>query len=177
MKQIAPKQMELRAYRPEDLQALAALDNLCFAAPFRFSKAAMKRFAETGNAIHRLAWVGSEASSGEQIAGFCIVHLQRERDGRLLGYVVTLDVAPAYRRWGVGYALMRAVEEVAAKRGAGEMLLHVAAGNQGAIRLYERLGYHLVRRDEGFYGAEGGDALVYRRVLAGQSEVRESDSR
>jgi len=164
------ERIELRAYRPEDLQAIAALDNVCFEAPFRFSRAAMKRFVEARNALNRLAWAVDEDSENAILAGFCVVHVERGRREGLLGYVVTLDIAPPYRRCGLAHRLMRSLEAMAARAGAGEMFLHVAAENHGAIRLYERLGYHPVRREKGFYG-EGGDAMAYRRALEIAGEV------
>ena len=52
-----------------------------------------------------------------------------------------LDVGPAFRRRGVGTALIKAVEAVASGRALGEVNLEVAIDNKDAIRLYERLGY------------------------------------
>ncbi len=52
-----------------------------------------------------------------------------------------LDVAPEYRRHGVGSALVREVEREAGLRGLGQVNLEVAVENGGAARLYESLGY------------------------------------
>lgn len=53
-----------------------------------------------------------------------------------------LDVGQAFRRQGVGTALIEAVEEMARLAGLGNVNLEVAVDNAGALRLYERLGYH-----------------------------------
>ncbi len=53
-----------------------------------------------------------------------------------------LDVGPAYRRQGVGTALIRATEKKARREGLGKVNLEVALDNDGAIRLYESLGYY-----------------------------------
>ncbi len=53
-----------------------------------------------------------------------------------------LDVGPAYRRQGIGTALIRAVENKARREGLGKINLEVALDNDGAIRLYESLGYY-----------------------------------
>ena len=53
-----------------------------------------------------------------------------------------LDVGPAFRRQGVGTALIEAVEEMARLAGLGNVNLEVTVDNPGALRLYERLGYH-----------------------------------
>ena len=52
-----------------------------------------------------------------------------------------LDVGPAYRRRGVGAALIGAVEQEARRRNLRAVNLEVAVENEDAIRLYERLGY------------------------------------
>jgi [ribosomal protein S18]-alanine N-acetyltransferase len=131
------------------------LDEVCFEAPFRFSRGAMRRFAEAKRARVVLAEVAGE------IAGFCIVHVELGA-----GYVVTLDVAPAWRRQGLAGMLMERVETEARAAGCGVLVLHVFDGNAGAVRFYERLGYVLVGREAGFYG-DGVDALVYRKVVGG----------
>ena len=56
-----------------------------------------------------------------------------------------LDVGAAFRRRGVGTALVKAVEAIASGRDLDEVNLEVAIGNRDAIRLYERLGYRTTR--------------------------------
>jgi len=192
--------------RPEDWRAMHALDELCFAAPFRFTRRAMRRFAETPGAITLLA-----ESSG-QLVGFAIAHLEsEERDpqtsdpqasdpqsagtqtdpsqsygaqpyaaqlpeaqpyrapaaqlpaGRV-AYVVTLDVAPDWRRRGLARRLMHALELRAHAAGADAIALHVFPGNLAALQLYEALGYQRIGVAADFYG-DGLDALVYRKQL------------
>lgn len=55
-----------------------------------------------------------------------------------------LDVGPAYRRQGIGTLLIEAVEAKAGHEGFEKINLEVALDNDGAIRLYERLGYRRV---------------------------------
>lgn len=65
-----------------------------------------------------------------------------DRDGDLFIYDIMID--EAHRGRGHGTAAMRAVEELARKRGMAAIGLSVFAHNEGAIRLYERLGYEVV---------------------------------
>lgn len=169
--------LHLRGYHARDLEAMFALDCLCFEPPFRFSRRAMRQFAQAGNSVVQLAFAagagagGAAASPGtgaehpmaEQLLGFCIVHLEPAGDG-LVGYVVTLDVAPAVRRQGLAGVLMRSVEAAAATAGADEMTLHVFSANAGAVRLYEQFGYRAAGIAENFYG-RGLHAIVYRKPL------------
>lgn len=156
------RDMVLRRYRSEDLDAIFAMDQVCFGEPFRFDLRSMRRFAEARRAI---SLVTTEA--GGRIVGFVIVQVERTPEGRQ-GYVVTLDVLPAERRGGVAATLMEEVEDLAAHAGARWMGLHVYAGNEGAIRFYEGRGYERVGIGPAFYGKADGaalDALVYRKEL------------
>ena len=146
-----------RGYRAGDLEAMYALDMVCFEEPFRFSRREMRTFAEARGAKVVIAELDGV------LAGFCIVQVEAAKRGGL-GYVVTLDVAIEFRRSGLAARLMERVEGEALAVGCAEMRLHVFTGNEAAIRFYERTGYEFVRRDEGFYGV-GVDALVYRKGL------------
>jgi ribosomal-protein-alanine N-acetyltransferase len=147
----------LREYRTGDLDAMWALDLVCFAEPFRFSRRAMRGFAEGKGAATVVAELGERA--GAELVGFAVA--QREGDA---GYVVTLDVAPAWRRRGMARRLMAEVEGKMRAAGARRMELHVSVENEGAVRFYEAMGYERVGRVEGFYG-KARDAWAYRRVL------------
>ena len=128
----------------------------------------MRRFAEAENAHVRLACAVDQPTATEQIVGLCIVHLEQTRHYPV-GYVVTLDVAPAWRGRGIARALLGELEREVAQARARAMSLHVFTGNTSAIQLYERLGYRRGQTQKSFYGT-GLDALVYSRALlpAGQ---------
>ncbi len=64
---------------------------------------------------------------------------RRARPGSLRCFA--LDVGQAYRRLGIGTALLAAVEDRARSHGLSTVHLEVAVDNTNAIRLYERLGY------------------------------------
>jgi ribosomal-protein-alanine N-acetyltransferase len=145
--------VELRAYRPADLDAMVALDDVCFAAPFRFSREAMRNFAEA----KRARVVVAEADGA--LAGFAVLHV-----GRGAAYVVTLDVAREHRRAGLATKLMDELAAQARSAGCSEVRLHVHDRNQAALRFYERRGFVLQAAVQGFYG-NGLDALEYRMLL------------
>lgn len=147
----------MRAYRREDLPAIFALDEICFAPAFRFSLAAMRRFAEARNALTVVA----ESESG--VAGFCIAHVERVR-GERVGYIVTLDVAPEARRHGLARRMMLQIEDEARDAGCGTMGLHVSVENESAMLFYEREGYVRTHTVADFYGPEL-DAYVYEKTI------------
>ncbi len=61
-------------------------------------------------------------------------------------YLMDLVVDPKCRRQGVGRALMGAVKEWAKSRNAEFIELGVLAQNEGAVRLYESLGFRDSRK-------------------------------
>ena len=65
-------------------------------------------------------------------------HLQLHDSLRMLA----LDVGRAFRRQGVGTALIEAVEGNARLKGLRSVNLEVALDNSAALLLYEGLGYH-----------------------------------
>ena len=76
--------------------------------------------------------------------------------------VDSLAVDRSARGMGIGTALMRRAEEKARSAGKRTMSLGVVGENDGAIRLYERLGYRTTRSWRGF--------LI--RLASGSEEVR-----
>jgi len=145
--------VRLRGYRADDLDAMYALDVVCFEPHFRFTRSTMRRFAEAKKARVAIA------ESNAELVGFAILHIEGN-----VGYVVTLDVAMAWRHQGIANLLMEEMERAAQADGCTVILLHVHTENKSAIRFYERRGYVFVETDEGFYGP-GIDASVYSKHL------------
>jgi ribosomal-protein-alanine N-acetyltransferase len=148
------REIALRSYCEGDLDAMFRLDEECFEEPFRFTQAAMQRFAES-----RKARVVIAESAGA-MAGFAILSVE----GRW-GYVVTLDVAEELRGHGLARQLMQALEQKAVEAECVVVGLHVFIGNEAAIRFYERAGFERAGDVPGFYG-EGLNAWVYTKKLS-----------
>lgn len=79
--------------------------------------------------------------------------------------VLTLAVAPAARRRGIGAALLEAALGWAAAHGGQAAFLEVAEGNAPARALYARAGFLPAGRRRRYY-ADGGDALILRCSLS-----------
>jgi [ribosomal protein S18]-alanine N-acetyltransferase len=78
--------------------------------------------------------------------------------------LLRLSVAPAARRHGLGRLLLAAgFAELSARRLAS-CFLEVRADNTPAIALYERVGFRLAGRRNGYF-RDGSDALVYARAI------------
>lgn len=68
----------------------------------------------------------------------------RVRDGHPHAFILDIEVAEDHRRRGFGRGIMLAAEREARRLGADSIGLHVFGFNDGAIRLYEGLGYRRV---------------------------------
>ena len=89
------------------------------------------------------AFVMIAEGDGEPV-GYAMLHLSEGSVGyttsETVADVETLSVMPSARSGGVGTALMDAVEEELNAIGVREIRLGVVAGNDDAIRFYERRG-------------------------------------
>jgi mycothiol synthase len=92
------------------------------------------------------------AKDGDEVAGFALCDWKRYGDW---GWVGSLGVRPAWRRRGLGEALLRAAFAELFRRGERRVALGVDVQNPtGAVRLYERAGMHVY-----------WEAVVYRKEL------------
>lgn len=81
------------------------------------------------------------------------------------GQICNVAVCPAFRRMGVGEALMAAQREAAASRGVSVMMLEVRASNTAAQRLYEKMGWEMIGTRKNFYSHPREDAILYNLYL------------
>lgn len=80
------------------------------------------------------------------------------------GELLALGVREDARGRGWGAALLRALEDAAAREGAGVMHLDVSAENAAARELYEKAGYERTGRRRRYY-CDGTDAIAMRKTL------------
>lgn len=132
----------LRDIRPDDFEALHALDQACFEPDISYSRAELRGFLR----LPTLECVVAEAGGG--IAGFVVSY----RAPGNVGHVITLDVDAGRRRSGVGRALMEEVMRRLARSGVRRFRLEVDAANAPAIAFYESFGFRESRRLPDYYG-------------------------
>lgn len=153
MSAAATERFTLRDYRPEDFDALLALDQTCFPAEVACLNADLKAAIESQKA---LCLVAVRAESG--IAGFVLASTRE----KAIGHVITLDVASELRRAGIGERLMREAETRLCEQGVRRLRLEVGSSNIAAQRLYEKLGFTQTGFIQHYYG-DGGDAWVMEK--------------
>lgn len=133
--------------KSSDLNAIMAIENASFSSPWsaRFFLQELK----VPCARSLLAVVG------EKTVGYIIYWLlPSEID------IHNLAVHPAYRRRGIGRALLQAVIEEAKRRGSVGVTLEVRTSNEAAQRLYQSLGFVASGVRKGYYSDTGEDALA-----------------
>ncbi|MCD6558952.1 MAG: ribosomal protein S18-alanine N-acetyltransferase [Palaeococcus sp.] len=93
-----------------------------------------------------------------RVVGYVMGYLKPD----LEGHIMSIAVNPEYRGNGIGRALMITAIDKLIKLGARYIGLEVRVSNGRAIKLYERLGFKIVKRIYGYY-SDGEDA--YYMVL------------
>ena len=103
----------------------------------------------------------------------CIV---AEVNGRIAGYVISrilpgigdlasLAINPAYRRRGIGTALLDAIERRIKEYGVNEINLEVRKTNLTGLAFWQNMGFVPFGTLPGFY-EDGEDAIRMRKILA-----------
>ena len=110
--------------------------------------------------------------------GVSFFYLARDPERRTIGFcsvwrvldelhINNLAVLPAWRRAGIGSALLTHVLDEGARMGARRATLEVRRSNEAARQLYERFGFSVVGVRQGYYSNPVEDALVlWREELA-----------
>lgn len=135
----------IRPATAEDLGALVQLEALALPDPWSRDQLAQALANPIGRAVLALEPEPVGYALGTTVAG--------EAE------VLRVGVDPAWRRRGLGRALVEALLRGCA---AEEVFLEVRASNTPAIALYAALGFSPVGRRRGYY-ANGEDAVVLRR--------------
>jgi mycothiol synthase len=142
-----PDGLTLRSYEAADEQTLRAALNAAFADdPFwhTVTPSNFREFYLRARGFDPSLWL--LAWNGADLAGFVLGYPERSGD-MALGWVGTLGVPRAWRRRGLGEALLRHAFAKLYDRGLRRVGLGVDAENvTGALRLYERVGMRKTRQ-------------------------------
>jgi ribosomal protein S18 acetylase RimI-like enzyme len=102
-----------------------------------------------------VGWVADDNGVG----GFATAQYEPWHERLVLWF---LYIAPAWRRRGVGRALLERVESHGRAVGASHVWLETSSVNVPGVRAYERLGYALCGVDRLYYGSYmPGEAAIY----------------
>ena len=146
----------LRPARASDLEALYQLDQICFEPGVAYSRAQLAAY------FRRAGTRGWVAEAGSELAGFVLASCDRR--GR--GHIITLDVAPSWRRRALGSVLMDRAENWVRQQGGEAIYLETAENNLGAQAFYLRRGYEKLRRIDDYYGPGRAAWLMGKNLRA-----------
>lgn len=141
-----------RVTAAEDLDAVAALEAVCFTNPWT------REMLERELRQSPVARVHVLRMPGLRVAAFCASWLFA---GEL--HINTIAVHPEHRRQGLATVLMHRVFADAVRQGGSRALLEVRRSNAPALKLYESLGFTLAAVRHNYYSHPDEDALVLVR--------------
>jgi ribosomal-protein-alanine N-acetyltransferase len=101
----------------------------------------------------------------------CHIYVVRNRDYAVAGFcafwlvfdeihINNVAIRPPFRGQGIGTMLLQHVLAEGRRLGARRATLEVRASNDGARRLYERLGFHVAATRPHYYSSPVEDALI-----------------
>lgn len=139
--------MKIVEMNPTHVAQVAELEKLCFSEPW------------------------SEKSVASELENELSLWLIAEENGVVLGYVgsqtvldetdmMNVAVHPDHRRLGIAAALITELVSQLKKRGSRCLKLEVRVSNEGAIALYETLGFVKLGLRKNYYRNPKEDALI-----------------
>jgi ribosomal-protein-alanine N-acetyltransferase len=143
--------MDIRPMVASDIPAVAALERACFSQPW--SERVLEGEMKNPNSIFFVA------EETELVGYIGMQHILDE------GYLANVAVDSAYRRSGVGTALLQRLLAFAQQEKLAFITLEVRQSNQPAIRFYQKYGFEVVGRRRNFYESPTEDALLMTKFL------------
>ena len=156
---IDPQTLTIRLVQKEDLQALE------WEGAFQKYRRMYARLYKDSQHGKLLMWL-VESPQQEVIGQVFVMLSSGEKDaadGFTRAYVFAFRVKPHWRNKGIGTLLMAHVEQDLVGKGFSFATLNVAKENPAARRLYERLGYKVIKSKPGIWSFRD-DAGVIQHV-------------
>jgi len=150
----------IRPFRAEDFDCLWQIDQICFPPGIAYTQMDLTGFITRRKAITFVAEyaLGTEFASG--IAGFAVAQPIKK-----VGRILTLDILPQARRFGLATRLIQECELRLRAGGCEQVYLETAVNNEPAIRLYSKLGYEILRKLPLYYPTHALDAYLMGKAL------------
>ena len=154
----------LRPAGPQDLDRILEMEPVLFGAD-SWSRSTYEA---------ELTWPGRHyvvVTVEDQVVGYAGIDLSPEAT------VMTVGVAPQFRRQGLGRRLMDQILDTARQAGCREVHLEVRADDAGAQALYTGLGFERIGRRRRYYRSDGADAVIMRLRWNRQGPLGSTGSR
>jgi ribosomal protein S18 acetylase RimI-like enzyme len=150
----ASMKITLRDYTSADFETLYEIDQQSFEPAIAYSRRQLRQYLQLEGAECVLA------ESGGKIAGFIVTAHERG-----IGYVVTIDVLPAYRQQSIGTMLLAEAERRLVAGGVRTIELETATDNASAIAFWRKHSYRNRGMVKNYY-PNGRDAFSMRKKLS-----------
>ena len=152
----------LRDFRRDDFEKLWSIDQRCFPPGISYTRLELKFYMHRRGAFTLVA-EKVEPELAPETVGFIVAEAGRGGDG----HIITIDVLPTARRYGVGSGLLTAAEDRLRTANCHGVFLETAVSNKTALSFYKRHRY-LVMKTMPRYYSNGVDALVLQKDLLSQ---------
>lgn len=138
---------------PEDLNGCAALEKLCFAAPW--SADSLELLTREGIGVGYVCSQKIPPAETPTVVAYGGMVIAVDE-----GQITNIAVHPDHRGQGYGLAVTQALIKHAKASRLANITLEVRASNTPAIALYRKLGFAEVGRRKNFYTRPTEDALI-----------------
>jgi ribosomal-protein-alanine N-acetyltransferase len=179
--EIAIRDWRQGEWRNDDFEALWRLDQECFPPGISYSRKelaayilAEASFTYVAETVHvqskksRFSPEEAEIAPENRISGFIVAETTR----RGIGHIITIDVSPKARRFGLGSRLLNAAEKRLIIGKCRAVRLETAVDNSSALAFYKRHQYSIVKTIPRYYSS-GVDAFVLEKdLLSGLSPAK-----
>lgn len=150
----------IREYRASDFDRLWRIDQICFPPGIAYTQMDLTGFITRRKAITVVAEFAGDPEFIGILAGFVVVQPIRK-----IGRIMTLDIVPEARRFGLATSLMQECEKRLRAGGCGQVFLETAVNNEPALQLYHKLGYEVLRTLPLYYPTHALDAYLMGKCL------------
>jgi len=144
--------IEFRKLKLRDLNAIEEIERASYPTPWSRSMFASELAKPSSLCL------GAFEPGTEKLIGYLII--SRYVDA---WHVMNIAVAPTHRRRGIARGLMERLFELTARDARRGYTLEVRVSNDGAIQLYEALGFRARGIRRGYYTDNREDALIMWR--------------
>ena len=147
--QVTPQNLLcIRRARAEDIEQIAAMEQLCFATPWSEKEL-------TRDICENILSTYLVAASGRKIIGYAGIWVVTDE-----GHITNVAIHPEWRGQGIATVLMNELLEAAKGCGATRFTLEVRPSNKAAIALYRQFGFVIVGHRKAYYEDNGEDAAI-----------------
>ena len=162
----------LREFRREDFDTLWSIDRQCFPPGISYSQPELKAYMRrrgsftvvAESALPNGAVTTRSAQAPAIPSTVTLGFIVAEAGNRGIGHIITIDVVPSARRFGIGSHLLGSAEARLRTAGCHAVILEVAVNNQAALSFYKGHHYDVLKTVPHYY-SDGVDAFVLGKRL------------